>query len=93
MANLHLLRTTVQNLDSHAISSVLDTNDAILLLDDGNYLCHNLQIVKSLSSYKVYTVTEQIEALALNCPEEFSCIDYSQALDLMTTYQRTITWQ
>jgi len=93
MANLHLLRTTVQNLDSHAISSVLDSNDVILLLDDGNYLCHNSQIVKSLSSYKVYVVKEQIDALALCCPDEFSCIDYSEALGLMTTYQRTITWQ
>ena len=93
MTTLHIIRHNASSESLSTSLALVDNGDAILLLDQGNYLLNNTEFIALTKTYPIFVLTEQCNALAIEFSPSITAINYPDMVELMTHYQRTITWQ
>lgn len=99
MSTLHLVRTS-DFTSSHFASAlqVINTNDALVLLDDGCYnikhsLIHSDIIKQLMAKQQCYVVNEHCQARAITISTTLQAIPLSQLVELSFQYNKVMTWQ
>jgi len=93
MAILHLIRTAPSNLDNIILClNLLNADDAIVLIDDGCY-CLNYNELQKIDNNQLYIIEDHAAARAISVNDSHNRITFSQLIKLISTYNKTITWQ
>ncbi|MEY8214101.1 MAG: sulfurtransferase complex subunit TusB [Colwellia sp.] len=98
MSTLHLVRKSAFTTNDFAqCLSVLDHQDAIVLMDDGCYnLKHSLMdnlIKRANSTITINVITNHAQARAIEALTAVKHIDISDVIELTFNHNKVITWQ
>ncbi|OKY24961.1 DsrH/TusB family sulfur metabolism protein [Thalassotalea sp. PP2-459] len=91
MSTLHLIRGSALNNNFDHYQSLVSVDDDVILMDDG---CYNVNILwlATLSTNRIFVVTEHMQARGLTVPEGVMEITAKQLPKQLFKHTNNITW-
>ncbi|MGR6873956.1 sulfurtransferase complex subunit TusB [Pseudomonas sp. HK3] len=75
--------------------AIINTNDSVLLMQDGVYACKDkafIDLANSTASNKIYALTDDLRARGVDAIDHLQTINYTEFVELCAHSNNVISW-
>lgn len=95
MSSLHTINKSASHSALESCLKVAQTNDSLLLIEDGVYLINPIARIPLKAGIMVYVLREDLQARGFaesELPDDILAIGYDEFVALVCKHQRSVSW-